>query len=147
MYRITKECMDNMVKLRKQGKTYKEIEQTLHVSRWATLKYLKGIKVEKGVVEAEWKKAEDEAKAFIESRGFTDYHNLNSFCPTPYWDILAKYKGKWWLIDVTISDGKRVGAKIPYFTEGYTHAILYRNIHTQEWRMVKLTYEDVKEAE
>jgi len=131
-----------MVEMRKAGATYREIMQALGVSKWACIRYLRDIKPEPSAVEKAWKQAEMEAIEFLKERGFSDIHNLNNICPSPYWDLLAKKDGKWWLIDVTISEGKRVGAKIPYFVDGYEHAILYRNINDGTWRLVRLSYEE-----
>ena len=130
--------------MRQRGATYKEIQRELTVSKWACLAYLKGVKVEQSAVEKMWRKAEKEAIGYLASKGFGDLHDLNEICPTPYWDILARKEEVWWLIDVTISEGKKIGAKIPYFVDGYIHAILYRNINDKKWKLIKLTYEGVK---
>jgi len=130
-----------MIELRKRGYTYSEIQKALGVSKWACLRYLKDVKVEESAVEEEWKIAEKEAMEFLKKNGFTDIHYLNKICPSPYWDILARKGDEWWLIDVTVSARKEIGAKIPAFVEGYVHAILYKNIHTNEWKLVRMSVE------
>lgn len=142
--KITEEILKKMIKLRKQGATYKKIMQILGVSKWACINYLKGIEVEKSAVEKAWRKAELEAQEFLREQGFTEIHDLNRICPSPYWDLLAKKGDGWWLIDVTISEGKSIGAKIPRVVSGYTHAILYRDLNGNKWKLVKITFEDVE---
>jgi len=141
--KITEEVLEKMRKMRRQGATYSEIQKALNVSRWACITYLKGIKAEKSAVEEAWRKAERDALDYLASRGFQELHNLNKICPSPYWDILAKKDDTWWLIDVTISEGKKMGAKIPYFVDDYTHAILYRNINNNEWKLIKLSFKEI----
>ena len=144
MVKITDEKLEKMKGMRRGGATYKEIQREVGVSNWACLAYLKGIEVEQSAVEKVWRKAEKEAIGYLASKGFEDSHDLNRICPTPYWDILARKDKVWWLIDVTVSEGKKIGAKIPYFVDGYIHAILYRNINDEKWKLVKLTYEEVE---
>jgi len=139
MVRITKEILEKMRELRKKGFTYREISTTLGVSKWSCIRYLKNIEVKKSAIEEEWRKAEEEAITLLKKKGFKEIHNLNKIAPSPYWDILAKKDNKWWLIDVTISSNKTIGAKIPYTTNGYIHAILYKDINTLEWKLVKLS--------
>lgn len=141
--KITEDVLEKMIDMRKKGATYKEISEALGVSKWACIRYLKDIKPEPSAVEKAWRQAEIEAMNYLKEKGFTEVHDLNKICPSPYWDILAKKDDRWWLIDVTISEGKKVGAKIPYFVDGYIHAILYRNINNGEWKLVKLSYEEI----
>jgi len=142
--KITEDILKKMIELRKKGYTYGKISQALGVSKWACIRYLKDIKLEPSAVEKAWKKAEIEAINYLKEKGFVEIHNLNSICPSPYWDILAKKENKWWLIDVTISGGKQIGAKIPYFVKGYIHAILYRDINNKNWKLVKLSFEEIE---
>jgi len=143
MVRITEEILKKMVEMRKAGATYRTIEQALGVSRWACIRYLRNVKPEPSAIEKAWKKAEADAIRFLKKKGFSDIHNLNRICPSPHWDFLARKKRQWWLIDVTISERKKIGAKIPYFVDGYEHAILYRNLNDGSWRLVRLSYEQV----
>ena len=143
MTKITTEVLDKMVTMRESGATYKVIEDTLNVSEWACLKYLKGIGGEKSAIEKEWRTAEIDAIEYLKTRGFTELHDLNKISPTAYWDILAKRSNENWLIDVMIGEGKRVGSKIPHFVDGYVHSILHRNVLTNEWKLIKLQYEEV----
>ena len=142
--KITKEVLDKMVEMRKKGHTYNEIMRALGVSKWACIHYLKDVKVEKSAIEEEWRKAEIEAIDYLKSLGFTDIHDLNKICPSPYWDILARKDNEWWLIDVTVSANKSIGGKIDRFIDGYIHAILYKNLNTGEWKFIKLSYEEVE---
>jgi len=144
MVRITEEILEKMREMRRAGATYDEIQKALNISKWACINYLRGIKTTKSAVEKAWRKAENEAFEYLTSKGFEELHDLNKICPSPYWDILGKKKGECWLIDVTISEGKRIGAKIPYFVDGYVHAVLYRNINDKKWKLVKLSYEEVE---
>lgn len=143
MVKITSEILEKMKEMRRQGATYREIEDVLNVSRWACITYLKDVKPEEPAIIKEWKKAEEDAFSYLKEKGFTDLHNLNTISPSPYWDILARKNEEWWLIDVTISEGKKLGAKIPRLIDGYIHAILYRNIENNTWKLVKLTYEEI----
>jgi len=143
MVKITDEVLEKMREMRRQGATYEGIHKALGVSKWACTAYLKGIAVEQSAIETAWRKAEKDALGYLETRGFEDLHDLNRICPTPYWDILARKDNIWWLIDVTVSEGKRVGAKIPYFVDNYTHAVLYRHINGDKWKLVKLSYDEV----
>ena len=143
MVKITDELLKKMWEMRQHGMPYAGIQKALGISKWACITYLKDIKVEQSAVEKAWRKAEKEALSYLKTKGFKDLHDLNNICPIPYWDILARKDAVWWLIDVTISEGKRVGAKIPYFVDSYIHAVLYRNINSDKWKLVKLSYEKV----
>lgn len=68
---------------------------------------------------------------------------MNAFSPSSYWDLLAKRESKWWLVDVTVSATKQIGGKIPSTVEGYIHAILYKNMHTSEWKLVRIILEEI----
>ena len=144
MKKITDEILGKMRVMRKEGATYEEIQNALSVSKWACMTYLKGIEIEQSAVEKAWRKAEKDALVYLGTRDFEDLHDLNGMCPTPYWDILARKGTEWWLIDVTVSEGKKIGRKIPYFVDNYIHAILYRHVNDEEWKLVKLSYEEVK---
>jgi len=142
--RINQETLNKMCELRKQGLTYKEIMDSLGVSKWACVNYLKDVEVEASAIEAEWRKAEKEAAEFLQRMGFTDIHDLNAICPSPYWDVLARRDGQWWLIDVTVSPRKQIGGKVPFTVEGYMHAILYKNVNTGDWKLVRIIMEEVE---
>lgn len=133
-----------MQKLRKKGTTYKEISNTLGVSKWACITYLKDIEIESSAIEKEWKKAEKDSVDFLAQKGFKEIHDLNKICPTPYWDILAKRDNKWFLIDVTVSPRKQISGKIPYVVDNYNHAILFKNINTNKWKFVKISFIEEK---
>ena len=143
MTKITKEILDKMATMRKAGATYREIGETLNVSKWACIRYLKDVEIERSAIEKEWRKAEVDAVDYLKERGFMELHDLNKIAPSPYWDIMAKKEGEWWLIDVTVSEGKRIGAKIPYFVDGYVHSILHKSVWKNEWKLIKLHYEEV----
>ena len=143
MVKITDEILKKMREMRKAGATYREIQNALGISRWACIRYLKDIKVDRSAVEKAWKEAEKKAIEYLWKKGFDEIHNLNEICPSPYWDILAKKDGEWWLIDVTISEGKKLGAKIPYFVDKYRHAILYRYLDRGEWKLVSLSIKEI----
>jgi len=144
MVKITDEVLGKMQEMRRSGAGYDEIQKVLNISKWSCINYLRGIKVTKSAVEKAWRKAEKDASDYLSLNGFEELHDLNKICPSPYWDILGKKKEQWWLIDVTISQGKRIGAKIPYFIDGYIHAVLYRNLNNNEWKLVKLSYEVIE---
>jgi hypothetical protein len=141
--RIDKAILDQMAALRKAGATYEEIESKLGVSRWACIKYLKGIDTPKSAITEEWVKAELEAIEYLRARGFTQIHNLNHICSMPYWDLLAKKGNDFWLIDVTVSPTKQISGKVPYSVNGYINAILYKNINTNEWKLVRIFIEEL----
>lgn len=140
--KITPEIHKKMVDMRKGGATYKEIEKSLGIGRWSCLNYLKNVSVDESFIKKEWKKAEEEAIDFLQKKGFGDIHNLNRLCPSPHWDVLARKDKQWWLVDVTISSGKTIGAKIPFTVKEYQHSILYKNIENGEWKLIKVSFED-----
>jgi len=143
MVRITEDVLKKMREMRKAGYTYREIRNALGVSEWACIRYLRDIEVTRSAVGKAWKEAEKKAIKFLQEKGFEEIHDLNKISPSPYWDILAKKDGKWWLIDVTISEGKKLGAKIPYFVDGYIHAILYRYLNNGGWKLVALSVKEI----
>ncbi len=132
-----------MKALRLAGKSYVEIVRAVGVSKSTVIHYLRDLRIEDGAIEEEWKKAEKEAAAFLRRNGFSEIHDLNAFSPSSYWDLLAKRESKWWLVDVTVSATKQIGGKIPSTVEGYIHAILYKNTHTSEWKLVRIILEEI----
>ena len=145
MKKISEETLARMRELRKAGYSYTYIERALGISRWSSIQYLRDLEPEgeKSAITTEWKNAEYEAKAYLSKRGFQDIHDLNTISPSPFWDILARRENMWWLIDVTVSATKSVGAKIRYTVDGYVHAILYRDMNTKNWTLMRLTLEPV----
>ncbi|MFQ5553422.1 MAG: hypothetical protein ACE5EW_06860 [Thermoplasmata archaeon] len=132
-----------MKALRRAGKSYVEIGRAVGVAKSTAIHYLRDLRVEDGAMVEEWKKAEREAVGFLRRNGFSEVHDLNAISPSPYWDLLAKRESDWWLVDVTVSATKQIGGKIPSTVEGYTHAILYKNMHTSEWKLVRIILEEI----
>ena len=132
-----------MKTLRLAGESYVEIGRGVGVSKTTVIHYLRDLRIEEGVIAEEWRKAEKEAFGFLRRNGFSDIHNLNEFSPSAYWDLLARRESEWWLVDVTVSATKQIGGKIPSTVEGYIHAILYKNMHTSEWKLVRIILEEI----
>ena len=122
--------------------TFKDIARTVDVSKWACIKYLKGIKVDQSYSTLLWKEAENEASSVLAKKGFTNIFNLNAICPSPTWDYLAEKGKDRWLIDVTINQGKSVSDKIFRIVEGYRHAILYKQ--DDKWTLVELNMTEIE---
>lgn len=145
--RVTEDLLDRMREMRRLGHSYPSISRSTGISKTTCMHYLRDTEIQQPaeVNEQEWKNAEQLAKGYLEQRGFRDIHDLNAISPSSYWDLLARRKGKWWLVDVTVSATKSIGAKLPFAIKGYIHAILYRNLTTKEWTFVRVTLEPVKD--
>jgi len=139
---VTEELFHKMVNLRRAGATYPEIMQTLGVSKWMCMHYLKGIKIDKHFVQKEWEKAEREGKDILEDLGFSHILNLNEICPSPYWDYYAERNKERWLVDVTIDKRKDMVAKIMHTVKGFRHSILFKE--EGKWRLIELNFREEK---
>ena len=115
-----------MEEMRREGAAYSEIIAKLGVSKWACIRYLKDIEIERSMVEEEWREVEIEAAQVLEKHGFKRIIDLNKLCPSAYWDYIAEKDAEKWLIDVTINSRKDVGQKIARMVEGYNAAILLK---------------------
>lgn len=142
MVKITEDILKRMVEFRKKGYSYNMISEAVGVSKWACIKYLRGVKVPESAVVNNWRQAELEARDWLKQHGFFRIHDLNEICASPYWDYLATKGNENWLVDVTVSGSKNIGAKIPFVVQGYTCAILHKNIHTNKFRFIKVTLEE-----
>ncbi len=138
----TEELFHKMVDLRKNGATYPEIMQTLGVSKWKCIHYLKGIKVDKHFVQKEWEKAEKEGAKVLKDLGFSHILNLNKICPSPYWDYYAEKEKERWLVDVTIDKRKDMVGKVLHTLKAFKHAILLKN--EKQWRLIELNFTERK---
>lgn len=136
--KVTQELLDQMIKARKNGATFAEIEVQFNVSRWTTTHYLQGMKTEEGIAEPLWKKAEKKAKEVLLENGFTDIIDLNVICPTGYFDILATKNNEKWLLDVTINEAKDLAAKSMRIIPEYRCAILYMSHDLNSYRLMEL---------
>lgn len=141
MAKLSQEVYNQMVELRKRGATYPEIMQTLGVSKWQCIHYLKDVKVDKHFAQREWEKAQAEGKEVLRNMGFEHIVDLNKICPSPYWDYYAESSGQPWLIDVTVDLKKDVVGKVRYSVKGYNHAILLKQ-SDGSWKMVRLNIEE-----
>lgn len=139
---VTEEIFHKMVDLRRNGATYPEIMQTLGISKWKCIHYLKGIKVDKHFVQKEWEKAQDEGRKVLADLGFSRILDLNKICPSPYWDYYAEKKGEKWLIDVTIDKRKDMVGKVLRTVNGFRHAILLKE--NGNWKLVELNFKERK---
>ena len=140
MSKTTEKLYNEMVRMRKGGATYSEIQETLKVSKWQCMNYLKSVKVDKHFVQKEWEKAEEEANKVLIKTGYSHIVNLNNICPSPYWDYYAEKNKEKWLIDVTINVRKNIVDKILHTVKGYEHAILLKQ--DDRWKFIKLKYEE-----
>lgn len=125
-----------MVEMRKKGHTYKNIEETLGVSKWACITYLRSIPIDRSWIEKEWRKAEEEAKGLLEKHGFLHIVNLNEICPSPYWDYYCEKDGERWLIDVTINTQKNTVAKHSVAVKDHHCAILLKK--NEKWELYEI---------
>jgi len=141
MAKLSQEVYNQMVELRKRGATYPEIMQTLGVSKWQCIHYLKGIEPNKHFAQREWERAQTEGKDVLRNAGFEHIVDLNRICPSPYWDYYAEREGQPWLIDVTIDLRKDMVEKVGHSVEGYNHAILLKQ-SDGSWKMIKLNIEE-----
>ena len=139
--KITKSQIDRMIEMRENGATYKQIMREVGVSNWACNNYLRDIETKRGFLETEWKKAEGEAHKILEKKGFENIINLNTICPTSYWDYYATFKRQKWLVDVTINEQKSVIDKIFRRIEGFNHAILLKK--DNNWEMIHVKLEKI----
>ena len=139
--KITKEILGKMVEMRKVGATYGDIKAELGVSKWACIHYLRDVEVEKSEMEKEWRAVEAEAAQVLKKHGFERIIDLNTLCPSAYWDYYAEKDGEKWLIDVTINSRKDVGQKIARMVEGHNAAILLKREST--WEFVEITMKKV----
>lgn len=136
--KINKDVLDKMVAARTSGKTYKEIESELGVSRWASITYLKDIQVDKGVSNLIWKQAETKAGTILKERGYTNILNLNRICPSCYFDYYCTKGNQRWLVDVTINESKDLASKSLRLVDDFVCAILYLSHDLKTYRLVKL---------
>lgn len=134
--KITQAVLDRMIILRKQGYSYKQIREETSVSEWACINYLRNIKMEKGISEIMWKKAEEEAAQILENNGFSHIVNLNELCPSPHWDYYAEKDNEKFLIDVTINQSKNLIDKALRRVEGYNHVVLLKM--DKEWKFIEI---------
>ena len=145
--KITKEIRGKMEEMRSGGATYSDIIAELGVSKWACIKYLQDVEVEKSEIEEEWRAAEVEAAQVLKKHGFERIIDLNVLCPSAYWDYYADWDyyaekdGEKWLIDVTINSRKDVGQKIARMIDGHNAAILLKRKNT--WEFVEITMKKV----
>ena len=139
---VTKELFDKMVSLRKTGATYPEIMQTLGVSKWKCMHYLRGIEIDKHFIQKEWEKAEREGRDVLTNLGFSHILNLNEICPSPYWDYYGEKKNERWLVDVTIDKRKDMVAKVMHTVKGFRHSILFKE--KGEWTLIELNFKQEK---
>lgn len=136
--KITKDILDKMIKLRKSGATYKEIEAEFNISRQTCIHYLRNLSVDESVSVAIWKQAEQKAINVLSERGFSDIIDLNEISPSGYFDILAKKGNEKWLFDVTINESKDLAAKSARLINGFHCGILYFTHDLCEYRIVEL---------
>lgn len=127
-----------MVDLRRRGATYPEIMQTLNISKWKCMHYLKGIKVDKHFVQKEWEKAQEEGRKVLTDLGFSHILDLNKICPSPHWDYYAEKETEKWLVDVTIDKRKDMVGKILRTVDGFRHAILLKE--NGNWKLIELNF-------
>jgi len=138
--KTTKKLYNEMVKMREYGATYSEIMETLHVSKWQCLHYLRDVKIDKHFVQKEWEKAEQEGNQVLINSGYLHIVNLNNISPSPYWDYYAEKDNEKWLIDVTINKRKNIVAKILHCVDGYRHAILLKE--KNKWKFIELNFKE-----
>lgn len=138
----SEELFHKMVDLRKNGATYPEIMQTLGVSKWKCIHYLKGIKIDKHFVQKKWEKAQEEGAKVLISLGFNNILDLNKISPSPYWDYYAEKNKERWLIDVTIDKRKDVIGKVLHTLESFKHAILLKE--KRHWKLIELNFTERK---
>lgn len=134
--KITQDILDRMTTLRKQGYSYRQIRKEIAVSEWACINYLRNVKMETGVAEVMWKKAEEEAAQILENNGFSHIVNLNELCPSPHWDYYAEKDNEKFLIDVTINQSKNLIDKALRRVEGYNHVVLLKM--DKEWKFIEI---------
>ena len=122
------------------GASYRQIQDSLDVSKGQCITYLKGLRVDDlPASEKDWKAAELEAVQVLNQKGFSEIHDLNTFANAPFWDLLAKKKDVWWLIDVTVSANKTIGSKFPHLNGEYTYALLYKNLADGSWTLMRMS--------
>ncbi len=134
--KITQDILDRMTILRKQGYSYKQIREETRVSEWACITYLRNVKMEKGISEIMWKKAEEDAAQILKNNGFSHIVNLNELCPSPHWDYYAEKDNEKFLIDVTINQSKNLIDKALRRVEGYSHVVLLKT--DKEWKFIEI---------
>ena len=138
---ITQEIFNEMVRMRKEGKTHAEIMAELGVSKWACTNHLKGIEPVQSWTKKVWRAAEEEARKVLIEMGFTHIIDLNAVCNVaPFWDYAAELGEEKWLIDVTTNQYKSLAEKQSKGVEGFSLGILYKD---HEWRLIKIASEVV----
>jgi len=133
--KVTKELLKKLMAARKAGSTYSQIENEFGVSRWTTIRYLKGVEP-RIAPSGNWKAAEQEAANELDKRGFKIILNLNEVCPFPFWDYYVVKDEDKWLIDVTVNKYKSVVDKSHRMVTGYRCAVLYKN--GSEWELMEI---------
>jgi len=139
---LSKEKVEKMKEMRKEGASYREIESALDVSRWSCQKYLQDIEVDESYIEKKWKEAQNQAREVLQERDFENILDLNKITSDAHWDYYCTKKGKRWLIDVTINQEKNLVDKALRRVEGFKHGILLRE--DGSWKMLRI---DVSEIE
>jgi len=139
---LSEELFHKMVDLRRNGATYPEIMQTLGVSKWKCMHYLKGIKIDKHFVQKEWEKAQEEGAKVLKDLNFSHILDLNKICPSPYWDYYAEKDKDRWLIDVTIDKRKDMVGKVLHTLKSFKHAILLKE--KKQWKLIELNFTERK---
>jgi len=136
--KVTEELLVKMKADRLSGATYKDIEKRYGVSRWVTIHYLRNVKIDEGVSETLWRKAELKGQRFLEERGFSHILDLNDISPQSYFDFYAEKGNDRWLVDVAINESKDVVAKSLKLVAGFRCASLYVGHDLKIFRMVEL---------
>ena len=138
MVKIREETLKQMIADRKLGATYEQIEQRYNVSRWASIKYLKDIKIEQGIADTLWKEAETKAGQYLQDNDFTHILNLNEITPQSHFDYYAEKGKDRWLIDVTLNEHKDLVKKSLRMVDGFRCGILYVNYKLTEFKLLEL---------
>ena len=100
----------------------------------------KGIKVDKHFVQKNWEKAQAEGRKVLENLGFSHILNLNTICPSPYWDYYGEKDSRQWLFDVTIDKRKSIVDKALRTVKNFKHAILLKT--EKKWKLIELNFKE-----
>lgn len=131
---LSKDKIDMMIDLRKQGHSYVQIEKIVGVSRYSTISYLKDIPIDNGLKRDAWKEIEDQGMQYLADKGFSNIINLNEISnQNSSWDYYGTKDGKEYLFDTTIDDRKPITKKIESLKNGYIGIILYYSFSKEEF--------------
>ena len=128
-----------MIELRKQGHSYRQIENILDVSRYSTITYLKDIQINNTSKRDAWKEIEDQGMQYLKDCGFENIINLNKISnQNSSWDYYGTKNGQEYLFDTTIDDRKPIIKKIESLKDGYIGVILYYSFNKQKFTPYQL---------